>query len=152
MKTVHLQALLLPLLLAMAQFATAADDYKVIKLEQDVRKLEQEVRDLSRQIAELRRQAGTLSSPTSAPEPREPAAPSGSSPWLQAKTWQRLEVGMSELQVIDTLGPPTSTRDATDAGSKVLFYAMEIATGNYLSGSVEMRDRRVVKINPPALK
>ena len=42
------------LLLAASQFAIA-DDFKVIKLEQDVRNLEQQVRDLSRQVAELQR-------------------------------------------------------------------------------------------------
>jgi hypothetical protein len=114
------------------------------------------VRDLSRQIAELRRQAGMSASPTPPPERRDLAtpsgSPSGSPPWLQAEAWQRLQMGMSELQVIDTLGPPTSTRDATEVGTKVLFYAMEIGAGSFLSGSVEMRDRRVVKITPAALK
>jgi hypothetical protein len=151
MKAVHLQALILLLMLTGTQFATAADDYKVIKLEQDVRRLEQQVRELTRQVSELRRYAGTSPAQTSAPSP-EGEASSGAALWLQAKNWQRLQVGMSELQVIETLGPPTSTRGAADASSRVLLYALEIGTGNFLGGSVELRDRRVVEISTPVLK
>lgn len=152
MKAVHLQALASLLMLAVAQLATAAvDDYKVIKLEQDVRKLEQQVRDLSRQVAELRRDATWSAGPAPAPGDREATAASGSPPWLSAKNWQRLQIGMTELQVIDTLGPPTSMRsDAKD--TRTLLYALEIGTGNFLSGSVQLRDRRVVEISTPVLK
>ena len=152
MRVMHLRILLSMLMLIVAQPAAAADDFKVIKLEQDVRRLEQQVRDLSRQIAELRRTAGT-STDQAAVSP-EVAAPSGSPPsslWLQAKNWQRVQVGMNELQVIDILGPPTSTR-AVHADSRVLLYALEIGTGSFLSGSVELRDRRVAEISPPVLK
>jgi hypothetical protein len=138
------------LMLSVAGWAAAADDYKVIKLEQDVRRLEQQVRDLSREIADLRRQSGAPS--LSAPREQEPAAPTSSPLWLQAKNWQRLRVGMSELQVVEALGPPTSTRLASDGAGRILFYALEIDTGSFLGGSVELRDRRVVEINTPVLK
>ena len=150
MKTLRFQALLPLLLLAVTQLAAAADDYKVIKLEQDVRKLEQQVRDLSRQIAELRRDA-TWSDLTPAPATREQAATSGPPQWLNANNWQRLRIGMTELQVIDTLGPPTSMRSDAE-NTRTLFYALEIGTGNFLSGSVQLRDREVVEISTPVLK
>ena len=138
------------LLLFVAGLAAAADDYKVIKLEQDMRRLEQQVRDLSREVADLRRQSGAPA--VSAPRDQE-KAPSSSSPlWLQAKNWQRLRVGMSELEVIDALGAPTSTRPAADGAGRTLFYALEIDTGSFLGGSVDLRDRRVVEINTPVLK
>lgn len=143
-----LRATLAISMLSAAGLATAADDYKVIKLEQDVRRLEQQVRDLSREIADLRRQTGAP--PLSAPREQERPAPATSPLWLQAKNWQRLRVGMSELEVIDALGPPTSTRVAGDA--RILFYALEIDTGSFLGGNVELRDRRVVEINTPVLK
>jgi hypothetical protein len=147
MKLVH--AIVAMLMLPTAVLA-AADDYKVIKLEQDVRRLEQQVRDLSREISELRRQAGAPA--LSAPRDQEQPAPSSSPPWLQAKNWQRLRVGMTELEVIEALGPPTSTRVAADGKGRVLFYALEIDTGSFLGGSVELRDRRVVEIDTPVLK
>ena len=145
-----LQATFAMLMLSAAGLATAADDYKVIKLEQDVRRLEQQVRDLSREIADLRRHAGTPA--ISAPREQEKPAPSTAPLWLQAKNWQRLRVGMTELEVIDALGPPTSTRGAGDGTARMLFYALEIDTGSFLGGSVEVRDRRVVEINTPVLK
>ena len=77
----------------------AADDFKVIKLEQDVRRLEQQVRELSRQIAELQRRTGAPAIPV--PRDTEQPAPSDSQPWLQARNWRRLRAGMSELEVID---------------------------------------------------
>src|SRR6186713_1449016 len=128
MQATHLQTVLAMLMLAVPQSASTADDFKVIKLEQDVRRLEQQVRDLSRQVAELRRTAGT--SIDQAVTSREVAAPPSASPlWLQAKNWQRLKNGMSELQVIDLLGPPTSMR-AADADNRVLLYALEIGIGS----------------------
>jgi hypothetical protein len=59
---------------------------------------------------------------------------------------------MSELQVIETLGPPTSMRGAGDGDERTLFYALEIGAGNFLSGSVQLQDRRVVQISTPVLK
>ena len=145
-----LQATFAMWMLSAAGLASAADDYKVIKLEQDVRRLEQQVRDLSREIADLRRQTGAPR--ISAPREQEKPAPSTSPPWLQARNWQRLRVGMTELEVIDALGPPTSTRAPGDGTARILFYALEIDTGSFLGGSVELRDRRVVEINTPVLK
>ena len=131
----------------------AADDYKVIKLEQDVRRLEQQVRELSRQLAELRREplqqpADQVQAPAGAI-----AASSTSQPlWLQMKQWQALQIGMHELQVIQTLGPPTSSRTSLEGDTRTLFYSLELVAGSFLSGSVEMRDRRVVEIKVPELK
>jgi hypothetical protein len=147
MRPVH--ALIAILMLPAAGWA-AADDYKVIKLEQDVRRLEQQVRDLSREIADLRRQTGAP--PLSAPRDQEKAAPTSSPLWLQAKNWQRLRVGMTELEVIEAIGPPTSTRAAAGGAGRILFYALEIDTGSFLGGSVELKDRRVAQINTPVLK
>lgn len=143
-------AVIVILMLSVAESAAAADDYKVIKLEQDVRRLEQQVRDLSREMADLRRQTGAPS--LSRPREQAPVASPTSPPWLQAKNWQRLRLGMSELEVVEALGPPTSTRLAADGAGRVLFYALEIETGSFLGGSVELRDRRVVEINTPVLK
>lgn len=149
MKAVH--ALVALLILPVAGFA-AGDDYKVIKLEQDVRRLEQQVRDLSRQVAELRRGVPTSVDQAPAPTARETDIPQIPPRWLRVKNWQSVKLGMSELQVIDTLGAPTSTRASADGETQILFYAMEIATGSFVGGSVELRDRRVVQINVPMLK
>jgi hypothetical protein len=146
----------LPALLAVLMLpgvaCAAIDDYKVIKLEQDVRRLEQQVRELSRQIAELRRDPLPSADQIQPPASRTPASSTGSPLWLQMKHWQALQVGMNELQVIETLGPPTSTRIAPDGDGRILFYSLELVAGSFLSGSVEMRDRRLVEIKVPELK
>lgn len=57
---------------------------------------------------------------------------------------------MSELEVIGTLGPPTSMRD--EGGARVLLYAMEIGSTGYLGGSVTLRDRAVSEVRQPVLQ
>lgn len=140
------------LLLATAPFAVA-DDFKVIKLEQDVRNLERQVRELSRQVAELQRSPGRSGDPSLSSIDRQAPMMTGTSPWLDAKNWQRVQIGMSELQVIDILGPPTSLRgDGAGASSQTLFYALEIGPTSFLGGQVKLEDRRVVHIEKPTLK
>jgi hypothetical protein len=133
--------------------ALAQDDanYRLMKLEQDLRNLERQVQTLTRQIDELKQQAaragdhsalGTRSVTT-------PAATS-STAWLEAARWDRVKTGMSELEVIGILGPPSSMRQ--EGAARVLLYAMEIGAANFLGGSVEFRDQAVSEIHKPALK
>jgi len=135
--------------------AAAADDFKIIRLEQDMRNLEREVQTLSRQVAELRQQLArsgdeaalsgrTAGRPTTAGEDDESPA------WLTAANWDRLRPGDEEFEVIDALGPPTSMRD--ESGARVLLYAMEIGSSGFLSGSVALKDRVVVEVQKPVLK
>lgn len=140
----------LALLMLVCMQVEAADDFKIIKLEQDVRNLERQVQDLSRQLAELQ-QRGSRSDDQRVPEPR-PAAQPSSSQWLDAVNWNRVRVGMSELEVISTLGPPTALRGADDESSRTLMYAMEIGSSGFLSGSVQLKDRRVTEVQKPVLK
>ena len=59
---------------------------------------------------------------------------------------------MSEFEVIDILGPPSSVRGAPESESRTLMYAMEIGSSAFLSGRVELKDRRVVEVQVPALR
>jgi hypothetical protein len=128
--------------------AVAADSNRVIALEQDVRNLERLVDTLQREVRELRQQArGSVV--------RDGAASTGESvptsdAWLSAAKWQALRIGASEMEVIETLGPPTSMR--TEDGTRVLLYAMEIGSTGFLGGSVTLKDREVIAIEPPVLK
>jgi hypothetical protein len=144
---------LLALLVVLLPFsASAAEDvtYRLMKLEQDVRNLERQVQTLTRQLDEQRQQlshAGDRGPPT-----RSPSAPAGpsSTAWLEAARWDRVRTGMSELEVIGVLGPPTSMRE--EDGARVLLYAMEIGSTGFLGGSVEFRDRAVTAVNKPVLR
>jgi hypothetical protein len=139
--------------LLLGQSAPAQDDatYRVMKLEQDVRNLERQVQTLTRQVDEQRQQL-SRSGERGLPSARSANAPAAASStaWLEAKRWDRLKPGMSELEVIDVLGPPTSMRE--ENGAHVLLYAMEIGSSAFLGGSVEFRDRAATTINKPQLK
>lgn len=136
---------------AMSATASSDDPFRIIKLEQDVRNLERQVQTLSRQIDELRAQAGRTGAQGAgtAREPREPPSQPPST-WLDIANWDRLRVGMSELDVIRALGPPTTMRQ--ENGTRVLLYAMEIGASGFLAGSVRLEDREVVAIDKPALR
>jgi hypothetical protein len=145
--------LLLALLLLLGQSALAAEDdtYRLMKVEQDVRNLERQVQTQARQLDELRQQqsrAGDRSS--SAARSPSASAASSSTAWLEATRWDRVRTGMSELEVINVLGPPTSMRKEGDA--RVLLYAMEIGSTGFLGGSVEFRDNAVSAVSKPTLK
>lgn len=137
------------LLLALCLPCMAADDFKVIELEQDVLELERRVEELSRQVAQLQRTAATTTRPET---PVEPTATSGSPSWLSAANWGRVRPGMSEFEVIDILGPPSSVRGAPESESRTLMYAMEIGSSAFLSGRVDLKDRRVIEVQVPALR
>jgi hypothetical protein len=141
------RALLGMMLVSAPVLATAADDLKVAQLEQDVRDLKRQVLALSRQLDEVRNRPG---SPPARIGPTPGTSPANHDEWVDASKWQRLRVGMSELEVLGLLGPPTSMRE--ENGVRVLLYAMEIGSSGYLSGSVSLRDRVVSGVQKPALK
>jgi hypothetical protein len=126
--------------------AHAADEARVAFLEQELRRLQQQVQALSRRIDELERPVV----PAPAAEPRATAPAPASDAWVDADKWRKVHAGMSELEVIGLLGPPTSLRGKD--GARVLFYALEIGTSGFLGGSVTLRDRVVVDVRPPVLR
>ena len=71
--------------------------------------------------------------------------------WMNSADWDRLKPGTPELEVIRILGVPNSLRNDAN-GRQVLFYALEIGSGSFLSGSVTMADHRVVEVQKPTLK
>lgn len=133
-----------------APAALAQDDYKVIKLEQDMRNLERQVQELSRQLSEVQRRLPQGADTSATRTERSTAPSSTSTSWLVAANWDRVRVGMSELQVIEVLGPPTSMRAAEN--SRTLFYALEVGTSGFLGGSVRLEERKVAEVAKPVLK
>jgi hypothetical protein len=133
-------------LLACLPLHAVADDLRVTQLEQEVRRLERQVYALSRRLDELQRPSFTQ---------ERPAAPAATAPpsdgdWIDAAKWRRVKPGMSELDVIGLLGPPTSMRE--DGGERVLLYALEVGTSGFLGGSVALRNRAVTRVETPVLR
>ena len=148
----HMRSLLLAMI-AIPLLAHAQDDatYRLMKLEQDVRNLERQVQTLTRQLDELKQQSSRAGERSSLGT-RSATAPAATSStaWLEAARWDRVRTGMTELDVINILGPPTSMRQ--EGGARVLLYAMELGSANFLGGSVEFRDKSVSAVNRPTLK
>ena len=140
-------SLSLLLLALLSSSAVASDSNRIIALEQDVRNLERIVGNLEREVRDLRR--GTTS-PTGKLNSSITLSDQSSSDWVSASKWKRVRLGMSELEVIEILGQPTSMR--TEGESRLLLYAMEIGASGFLSGSVRLQDRKVVEVQAPALK
>jgi hypothetical protein len=138
------------LLLTLATLPALADDFKVIKLEQDVRNLERQVQELTRQLTDLQR-VSRGSAPAIPAAAGSQDASATSPQWLDAANWKRIRVGMTELEVIGVLGPPTTLRGAS-AEARTLMYAMEIGASGFLSGSVQLQERRVVNVQVPTLR
>jgi hypothetical protein len=142
--------LLLMMLSLIPTAATAADETRITFLEQEVRNLQRQVQALSRQVDELRTRPDRLESPSAGTKSAPGTAPVSSLPrWVDAALWRKLRAGMSELEVISSLGKPTSMRD--DNGARVLLYAMEIGSG-FLGGSVVLRDHAIVEVRKPTLQ
>jgi hypothetical protein len=141
------RALFVMMLACTPVLAAAADDLKVAQLEQDVRDLKRQVQALARQLDEIRNRPA---SPPARVGQSPDAKPTSHDAWVDAAKWQRLRIGMTELEIVGLLGPPTSMRD--ENGARLLLYAMEIGASGYLSGSVSLRDRVVVSIQKPELK
>ena len=143
--------ILLLSLLSAGPLVAAVDDFRVLRLEQDIRTLEREVQTLRRLVSELQQRA-QRTDPTYQfnVEPSAQAAETNDG-WLKASAWKRLRVGMSELEVIEILGKPTALRPDPQ-NRRALLYSLEIGTTNFLSGAVSFSGGKVVDIQQPALK
>lgn len=128
--------------------AAAADDPRVSFLEQEVRNLHRQVDALSREVERLATRPDRPRAAGAGPAPAAAAAPS--TQWVDAAKWRALRPGTSELDVIRSLGPPTSMREQD--GARILLYALEIGTSGFLGGSVILRDRAVVEVRTPTLQ
>jgi len=138
-----------------ASRADAASDARISYLEQQVRELRIQLLQASRRMDALER--GMTGSRTDAmPQaPRtEPATASTGTKkaWLDSGHWDKLRPGMSEAEVLDALGAPTTSRTTGNGGTRTLFYSLELEAGGFLSGRVIISDGRVVEIHKPELR
>ena len=145
-------ARLLLVLMMLPLSASATDEARFSFLEQEIRTLQRQVQVLTRQLDELRNRPSRPELQRSRPvAPNSGAAPADELPrWVDAARWRNLRSGMSELEVIELLGPPSSMRE--EGGARLLLYAMEIGSSGFLGGSVKLRGREVVEVANPTLQ
>jgi hypothetical protein len=136
--------------LAFSTSALAAEDFRVMKLEQDVRTLEREVQTLERLVRELQHRA-QRNDPTYEIDTAQPAAEETEQRWLQASAWNRIKLGMTELEVIGILGKPTALRP-DPSERRAMLYTLEIGTTSFLTGSVAFENGKAVEIQKPTLR
>jgi len=140
------------LTVALLAGSSRADDLKIAQMEQDIRELQQQVNRQARRIENLEGELARSRVSITPPADRSAAAEKDTQqPWLNVANWNRLKPGMTELDVIQLIGPPRSLRKAAD-GSQTLLYVMEIGVGSFLSGSVTLIDQRVTEVTKPSLK
>ena len=136
--------------LAFSTSSLAAEDFRVMKLEQDVRTLEREVQTLERLVRELQQQA-RHNNPTYEIDTAQATAEEPEQKWLQSSAWNRIKLGMTELDVIGILGKPTALRpDPSDR--RALLYTLEIGTTSFLTGSVAFENGKAVDVQKPTLR
>jgi hypothetical protein len=147
--------------LVMLSFAFPAraqlEDFRTRQLMQDVAELKRVVQRQSQQIEQLQREVEQLSGSktpgrSTAPEGQKAAEPAASAKWTNLKNWDRIKNGMSEKQVLDILGYPTSSRKEEPSPVKILFYTMPMGNTGFLSGNVELENDRVRNVNRPVLR
>jgi hypothetical protein len=132
--------------------STGASEFRVIELEREVRELRQDLRDQTSRIEALERQ---LAQARAAARPGEPIAleplDDAHPAWIDAALWERVQRGMTELEVIGILGPPTSYRDREER-IRTLHYAVEVGPSGFLAGQVVLTDLRVSDVQTPRLR
>ena len=127
---------------------TAVADIAMLK--RVIEEQERRITELEDAIRRLQGSVGTgaVASTTGAGPTTRSTQQSPNSGWMQEANWSRVRNGMSELQVIGILGPPTSA-ETTVSGFRTLYYRGPIAGSGFVSGNVKLNDDRVWQTNKP---
>jgi hypothetical protein len=120
-------------------------DPRIDILGKEAAELKITIADQERRIVELERIVKALQV-VAAPVPT--AIPTPIPPWHLAPNWILIKKGMSEAQVVEMLGPPTSVDSTVDV--RTLFYQPDSRSTTTLNGTVTLTDDRVTALVPPA--
>jgi hypothetical protein len=130
--------------------AFAEDEIRVRQLENEVLRLQREIDAQNMRIERL--ESSTRTPGVAPPLPSAPRAADASPAWLVSTNWDKLRIGMKELDVIALLGRPTSVHTNADTKTHTMFYAMELGPNTFLTGNVRFGDAGVAEITKPALR
>jgi len=134
------------LLFLLCGIATAQTrDPRVDELTKQTAQLKRTIADQEGRIAELEKAVKLLQSAAALPLPAR--IPAETPPWHRASNWTLIKSGMSEAQVVEILGPPTSVNASID--TRTLNYASDARSTTTLNGSVTLTGDRVIAMAPP---
>ena len=136
-----------------AACARADDSARISRLESEIRQLRTRVDEQQRRISrleeELKRQANepVVATIPGKRQERIPAASPDKLLWHSPASWTGVSKGMSEEQVTEVLGQPTSLE--TFGRYKTLFYRGMVPGSGPISGHVNLLDDRVLAVSLP---
>ncbi len=139
-----LGTLLLSLTLPLTALAQLRDP-RVDELRKETTQLKATIADQERRISELEKTVKALLA-VAAPLPAP--IPSPTPQWLVPSNWLQIKKGMSEAQVVEILGQPTSVDTSVDI--RTLLYQPDSNSTTTLNGSVTLTTGRVTAMTPPA--
>lgn len=165
--------LMTPILLLLSVGSPALSEAQTEPATSRASSLEAEVAELRRLVAEHERRIAALeallakpapattesadsaaTSPSAPTAPAEPSAqdrsPDGADvpPWAREASWRKLQLGMTEEEVLALLGPPDSTREV--GFSRTLIYKGNVPGRGFVKGTVKLRDGVVSDLDLPA--
>src|SRR5579884_2780919 len=120
-------------------------DARIDQLEKESAQLKKTVADQERRIAELEK---TLKALQAIVAPTPGPLPSPTPAWHSPSSWNQIQLGMSEAQVVQILGPPTHVLAVVD--KRTLYYEPEPRSSTAIKGTVTLMDDRVTAMEPPA--
>jgi hypothetical protein len=138
------------------QAALADDASRISYLELEIQRLRSRVDEQQRRILRLEEELNRRIDPefTATMPPSRAAdgvadSPQANEPllWHAKEAWARVAKGMSETDVTEILGPPTSVESV--GSFKTMFYRGPVAGSGSVNGIVNIRDGRVVAVNAP---
>lgn len=132
-------------LLAWSSIALAqSQDPRIDQLEEETAQLKTTVAEQGRRITELE---NTLKALQAVLTPMLKPIPPPTPPWQEPSNWTLLRPGMSEVQVVEILGPASGVEAETDV--RILLYETGSSAVRTFKGSVTLTDDRVTAAQPP---
>lgn len=147
----------IPFVLSMAlcaEVAGANETARISRLESEIRLLRTRIDEQQRRIVrleeQLKRQASepVVATIPARREDRIPAPSPDQLPWHSAESWTRVSKGMTEEEVTDILGQPTSIESF--GRYKTLFYRGTVPGSGAVMGHVNLLEDRVLAVSQPA--
>jgi hypothetical protein len=115
------------------------------ELKQDIAQLKRTIAEQDRRIAQLEKDVRALQI-SAVPGPIPSLVPA----WHSASNWNLIKVGMSRVQIVEILGPPTREGSVMDV--QTLYYNPGANSTSTLSGTITLVGDRLTEMTPPAFE